>query len=105
MIISTGMSSQEEIKEAIDTIKGEKNDQIILLHCISSYPAPLEKYNLNQMINISNKFDVMTGLSDHTLGTTISIASVALGATVMKTFTIVEKIKDQIVNFLFNQMS
>lgn len=89
MIISTGMSSEEEIKEAIDTIKGEKNNQIILLHCISSYPAPLEKYNLNQMINISNKFDVMTGLSDHTLGTTISIASVALGATVIeKHFTI-----------------
>ena len=89
IIISTGMSSEEEIEDAINAIKGEKNNQIILLHCISSYPAPIEKSNLNQIINISDKFNVITGLSDHSLGTTISIASVALGASVIeKHFTI-----------------
>ncbi len=89
IILSTGMSSEEEIKEALNAISEEKNDQIILLHCISSYPAPIEKSNLHQMTNISNKFDVLAGLSDHTLGTTISITAVALGAMVIeKHFTI-----------------
>ena len=89
VIFSTGMSSEEEIKEAIETMHSEKNYQIILLHCISSYPAPPEKSNLNQIKNIMNKFNVISGLSDHTLGTTVSTAAVALGASVIeKHFTL-----------------
>ncbi len=89
VIFSTGMSSEEEIKDAIETMHAENNYQIILLHCISSYPAPPEKSNLKQIKNIANKFDVISGLSDHTLGTTVSTAAVALGASVIeKHFTL-----------------
>ena len=89
VIISTGMSSEQEINEAIQAMLQENNDQIILLHCISSYPAPPEKYNLKQIKNIYHKFNVITGLSDHTLGTTIAVAATALGAAVIeKHFTL-----------------
>ena len=89
IILSTGMSSEEEIMEALNAIYQQNNNEIILLHCISSYPAPVEKSNLNQIKNIAEKFNVISGLSDHSLGTTISIASVALGASVIeKHFTL-----------------
>tara|TARA_Y100000991_G_C21950661_1_gene339610 strand:- start:25 stop:1074 length:1050 start_codon:yes stop_codon:yes gene_type:complete len=89
VIFSTGMSSYKEISEAINAMHEKNNDQIILLHCISSYPAPVEKSNLNQIKNLSSKFNTIVGLSDHTLGTTISTAAVALGAAVIeKHFTI-----------------
>ena len=89
VIFSTGMSSEQEINDAINAMAENNNNQIILLHCISSYPAPPEKSNLNQIKNISNKFNVITGLSDHTLGTTISVAATVLGASVIeKHFTL-----------------
>ncbi len=89
VIFSTGMSSEEEIEEAIHTMHSENNHKIILLHCISSYPAPPEKSNLRQIGNIENRFNVVTGLSDHTLGTTVATASIALGASVIeKHFTL-----------------
>ncbi|AIQ95512.1 pseudaminic acid synthase [Prochlorococcus sp. MIT 0604] len=89
VIISTGMSSEKEINEALDAMRQENNDQIILLHCISSYPAPVEKSNLNLIKSISRNFNVISGLSDHTLGTTISVAATAIGASVIeKHFTI-----------------
>ncbi len=94
IIISTGMSSEEEINEAVEAILSQNNDKIILLHCISSYPAPVEKSNLYQIKNIERKFRLVTGLSDHSLGTTISIASIALGASVIeKHFTLSRKDK------------
>ncbi len=94
VIISTGMSSESEITEAIDAMLSQNNNQIILLHCISSYPAPLEKSNLNQIKNIEKRYGVIAGLSDHSLGTTISVASVALGASVIeKHFTLSRKDK------------
>ena len=94
IIISTGMSSEEEINEAVEAILSQNNDKIILLHCISSYPAPVEKSNLYQIKNIERKFRLITGLSDHSLGTTISIASIALGASVIeKHFTLSRKDK------------
>ncbi len=89
VIISTGMSSESEISEAVEAMLSQNNKQIILLHCISSYPAPVEKSNLNQIKNIKKRYGVIAGLSDHTLGTTISVASVALGASVIeKHFTL-----------------
>jgi len=84
VIISTGMSSEDEIKDAISAMQSENNYQIILLHCISSYPAPIERSNLNQIKNIARKFDVIAGLSDHTLGTSVATTSVALGASVIE---------------------
>ena len=84
MIISTGMANLEEIAEAVDTARQGGCKDLILLHCISSYPAPVEQSNLRTIPDLANRFDVVSGLSDHTLGTTVSIASVALGACVIE---------------------
>lgn len=80
MIMSTGMANLEEISEAVACARESGCKNLILLHCISSYPAPANQSNLLTIPDLANQFDVLTGLSDHTLGTTVSIASVALGA-------------------------
>lgn len=80
MIISTGMANLEEIKEAVETAYSNGCKDVILLHCISSYPAPIEQSNLSTIKDLSNRFNVLSGLSDHTLGTTVAITSVAMGA-------------------------
>jgi N-acetylneuraminate synthase len=84
MIISTGMANMEEITEAVETARQRGCNDLILLHCISSYPAPVEQSNLRTIPDLANRFDVVSGLSDHTLGTTVSVASVALGACVIE---------------------
>lgn len=89
MIMSTGMCSEEEIAEAVDTAREAGCKELVLLHCISSYPAPIDQANLRQMRNLAARFDSLPGLSDHTLGTTASVAAVALGACVIeKHFTL-----------------
>jgi pseudaminic acid synthase len=89
MIMSTGMASEDEIEEAVQTARDGGCNDIILLHCISSYPAPLSSANLAKLSLLRNRFGVQVGLSDHTLGTTASVAAVALGATVIeKHFTL-----------------
>ena len=80
MIISTGMANLTEIEEAVNTAKDNGCKDIILLHCISSYPAPVEQSNILTVPDIVKKFNILSGLSDHTLGTTVSIAAVSLGA-------------------------
>jgi len=80
MIISTGMANAEEIAEAIDTAKSNGCQDVVVLHCVSAYPAPAQDYNLRTMQDIANKFNVLTGLSDHTLDNTTAITAVALGA-------------------------
>ena len=80
MIISTGMANIEEISEAVETARENGCDDLILLHCISSYPAPIEQSNLRTLPDLGKRFDVIAGLSDHTMGTTVAVASVALGA-------------------------
>ncbi len=84
VIISTGMCSEGEIEEAISTLHDAGCKELVVLHCISSYPAPIEQANLLQIANLAKRFNVITGLSDHTLGTTASIAAVALGACVIE---------------------
>ena len=92
MILSTGMCSEEEIEEAVDAARNAGCKELILLHCISSYPAPIDKANLLQMPNLASRFNSLPGLSDHTLGTTASVAAVALGACVIeKHFTLSRK--------------
>lgn len=89
MIMSTGMCSEEEIAEAVNTARDGGCKELVLLHCISSYPAPIDQANLRQMPNLAARFNSLPGLSDHTLGTTASVAAVALGACVIeKHFTL-----------------
>ncbi|MDA9200200.1 pseudaminic acid synthase [Candidatus Pelagibacter sp.] len=89
IIMSTGMASEEEIEEAVTTVYDAGCKQLVLLHCISSYPAPLEQANIKQIPNLANRFNVNTGLSDHTLGTTASVAAVSQGACLIeKHFTL-----------------
>ena len=94
MIISTGMASEDEIDEAVTTAKDAGCKQLVLLHCISSYPAPIDQANIKQIQNLAKRFNVITGLSDHTLGTSVSVASIALGACLIeKHFTLSKKDK------------
>ncbi len=89
IIISTGIAHIEDIDLALRTCKEEKNDNVILLKCISSYPAPYENMNLNVIPNMQQTFDCVCGLSDHSMGTEIPVAAVALGARVIeKHFTL-----------------
>ena len=80
MIISTGMASLKEIKEVVRVAKENGCTDLILLHCISSYPAPTEQSNLQTIPDLAERFGVITGLSDHTMGTT----SVTLGPALLK---------------------
>ena len=89
MIISTGMASEAEIEEAVTTARGAGCKDLVLLHCVSSYPAPIDQSNLRQMPELARRFGTLPGLSDHTLGTTASVAAVALGACLIeKHFTL-----------------
>jgi N-acetylneuraminate synthase len=84
VILSTGMATLAEIEEAVCTIHREGNDQIGLLKCTSAYPAPAGEMNLKTIPHLSEMFDVPVGLSDHTLGTTIPVAAVSLGACIVE---------------------
>lgn len=89
MIMSTGMASEAEIEEAVATARDAGCKDLVLLHCISSYPAPMDQANLRQMPELARRFSAVSGLSDHTLGTTASVAAVALGACLIeKHFTL-----------------
>ena len=89
LILSTGMSSLGEVEEAVEVIVNGGNQQIILLHCVSCYPAKIEDVNLRAIKTLRQTFRLPVGLSDHTLGITIPIAAVALGAcAIEKHFTL-----------------
>ena len=84
MILSTGMANEKEIKEAIDVIQEHGSGDFILLHCVSGYPTPVEEINLDTITLLKKKFQCEVGLSDHTLGNTSAILSIALGAKVIE---------------------
>jgi len=89
VLLSTAMASMGEIEEAIEAILEEDNDQIILLHCGVGYPLRMEDVNLAAMDTLRQAFPYPVGYSDHTMGSTVSIAAVARGAKVIeKHFTI-----------------
>ncbi|MFK7993559.1 MAG: pseudaminic acid synthase [Granulosicoccus sp.] len=89
MIISTGLANLGEIEAAVSTAKENGCNELVLLHCVSSYPAPSEQSNVRTMPHLANAFGVVAGLSDHTHGTATAVTAVALGgAVVEKHFTL-----------------
>jgi pseudaminic acid synthase len=89
MIISTGMANEDEISEALETAKSNGCNEIALLHCVSSYPASPEDYNIRTISDMESKFKVNVGISDHTIENTTAITSIAFGACVIeKHFTL-----------------
>lgn len=91
MIISTGVATPEDIQLAIDTCHKVGNNDITLLHCVSAYPAPLDDVNLLTMKDMGKRYGVKVGLSDHTLGSDVAIASAALGASVIEKHFILDR--------------
>ena len=80
MIISTGMASEDEIADVVSTAKEGGCEDLLLLHCVSGYPTPVNESNILTIPELMRRYDVPVGLSDHTLGTEVAIASIALGA-------------------------
>ncbi len=89
VILSTGMSSMDEVKAAVNVLKGNGAEDIALLHCNTQYPTPASDVNLLAMVRMREETGLAVGYSDHTLGIEIPIAAVALGASVIeKHFTL-----------------
>jgi N,N'-diacetyllegionaminate synthase len=84
MIVSTGMACLSEVEAALQAIVSEGNDEVVLLHCVSSYPAAPEDLNLRAMATMAAAFGVPVGYSDHSVGIEIALAAAALGATVIE---------------------
>lgn len=88
-IMSTGMASMEEIREALQAFRDAGGIDVVLLHCISGYPTPPEQSNLRRIQRLAAELGCPVGLSDHTLGTEVAVAAVALGACLIeKHFTL-----------------
>ena len=84
IIMSTGIATLQDIELAINTCKEVGNNDVILLKCCSAYPTPYEDINLKTMVNLAETFDCIVGLSDHTMGHDVAVASVAMGAKVIE---------------------
>ncbi len=84
MIFATGIAHLADIELAVQTCKEEGNEQVILLKCTSAYPAPYEDVNLRTIPSLASTFDCIAGLSDHTMGSAVAGAAVALGAKVIE---------------------
>lgn len=84
IILSTGMCTLEEVKSSVNAILSTGNDQLVILHCVSNYPAEPEETNLNVISTLKNEFNVPVGLSDHTIGPTVAIGAAAMGANLIE---------------------
>jgi pseudaminic acid synthase len=91
MVISTGIAMPEDIVLAVKTCKDAGNNDITLLKCTSSYPAPIEDANLKTMVDMKERYGVKVGLSDHTMGYDVAVAAVALGATLVEKHFILDR--------------
>jgi N,N'-diacetyllegionaminate synthase len=96
IVMSTGMSTLEEVQTALDILmeNGVKKQDIIVLHCNTEYPTPMEDVNLKAMITMREKLDVKVGYSDHSLGIEVPVAAVALGAKVVEKHFTLDKTMD-----------
>jgi pseudaminic acid synthase len=99
VIVSTGMASEQEISDALSVFKG--HNDVIILKCTSNYPAKPEEMNLSTIHDMQRKFGTMIGLSDHTIGTHVALASVALGVVMIEKHVTLEK-GDQFVDSQFS---
>ncbi|MFB6357019.1 MAG: pseudaminic acid synthase [bacterium] len=100
LILSTGMGTLGEIEEAVRTARDAGCEQIALLHCVSSYPADPQQMNLNTIENLQVTFDVVPGLSDHTLSSEVVLGSVPIGAKIIeKHFTLSRDVDTPDSNF------
>ena len=91
MIISTGIADAGDIQLAVDACRKVGNKDITLLQCTSSYPAPVEEANLRMIPSLAETFGVKSGLSDHTMGSAVSVAAVALGASMIEKHFILDR--------------
>ncbi len=91
IIISTGVAEKKDIEKAVEACKSVGNDQIVLLKCTSGYPAKYEDMNLLTIPDLAKQFGVLSGLSDHTHGISVPLASVALGANVIEKHFIIDR--------------
>ena len=91
MVISTGIATAEDIEEAVEACHRVGNYDVTLLKCTSAYPAPIEAANLRTMLDMRERFDVKVGLSDHTMGSDVAIAAVAMGATMVEKHFIMDR--------------
>lgn len=91
IIISTGIATEEEINDAVRICKEVGNNNIVLLKCTSAYPAPLDEANLTMIPHMRKKYNVITGFSDHTIGSTAPVIAVTLGAKIIEKHFILDK--------------
>jgi pseudaminic acid synthase len=91
IIISTGIAEIEDIETALDACKRFGNSNIALLKCTSSYPAPIEEANMIMITDLANRFNVISGLSDHTMGITVPIVATVLGAKIIEKHFILDR--------------
>lgn len=91
IIISTGIAEESDILEAVNVCRQAGNNRIALLKCTSSYPAPIEEANLLTIPDMKHRFGVVVGLSDHSMGHTVAVAAVALGAKIVEKHFILER--------------
>jgi pseudaminic acid synthase len=91
IIISTGIAEEEDIQLAVDACKKMGNEQIILLKCTSSYPAPINEANMIMIPDLAKRFGVIAGLSDHTMGNTVPVVATAFGAKVIEKHFIIDR--------------
>ena len=91
IIISTGMANSQEIAEAVDHARAENAENLALLHCVSGYPSLPQESNLRMIGYLADTFRVVSGLSDHSLGTTTAVAAVALGASIIEKHLVLDR--------------
>tara|TARA_B110000114_G_C15036098_1_gene375022 strand:+ start:245 stop:1285 length:1041 start_codon:yes stop_codon:yes gene_type:complete len=91
IIMSTGIAETKDIELALDACRRMGNNDIALLKCTSSYPAPIEEANMCMVKDLANKFDVITGLSDHTIGSTVPIVATCFGAKIIEKHFILDR--------------
>jgi len=91
IIISTGIAELEDIQLAVDSCRKAGNNQIALLKCTSSYPAPIDEANMSMVKDLATRFNVISGLSDHTMGATVPIVATVFGAKIIEKHFIIDR--------------